>query len=112
MHAGTSIQPVASYSLLELINLSASDTLEAIADMQVASWAIFLVFLSVAIYRAHFPPRDAQHLRGAEYKPMRLFLYIILAVTLLILLRACYRVAETAMGESPLRTPCGPAGPF
>ena len=31
---------------------------------------------------------------------MRLFLYVILAVTLLILLRACYRVAETAMGES------------
>lgn len=74
--------------------------------MQVASWAIFLVFLSVAIYRAHFPPHDARHLRGTEFKPMRLFLYQILAVTLLILLRACYRVAETAMGMFIPLLPC------
>jgi hypothetical protein len=77
--------------------------------LQVASWTIFLAFLLVAMYRAFTYPQfrsttARQDALGEAkmWRRMKMMLWVIFASTMLILMRACYRLAETIMGESGL----------
>jgi len=73
----------------------ANNVLIAGLALQVATWVIFLVFLLVAMYRAF----TLDCLKAPAHGKMRKMLWVILGTTLLILLRACYRLSESIYGK-------------
>jgi hypothetical protein len=73
------------------------NVLRAGLALQVVSWVIFIAFLGVAIWRANRTDRNP-HLRDRRYDPLRWYLWAVLAACILILWRACYRLAEAITG--------------
>lgn len=68
---------------------------------QTASFVVFLTILSVAIYRANSAGFvSGLQLSAPRERQVRNMLWVILATSLLILLRTVFRLAETAQGES------------
>lgn len=74
----------------------ANNVLIAGLALQVGTWVIFLIFLLVAMYRAF----TFESLKSPVYRRMKSMLWVILGTTLLILMRACYRLSESIYGES------------
>ena len=75
------------------------NVLRAGLALQVFAWVVFLAFLSVAIYRSYSTSRNP-HLAARRYDPLRWYLLIVLASVLLILWRACFRLAEAITGAT------------
>lgn len=76
------------------------NVLRAGLALQVASWVIFIAFLAVAIYRAYSPGSKRSHLAESRYDPLRWYLLVVLVSCILILWRACFRLAEAITGRS------------
>lgn len=74
------------------------NVLRAGLALQVASWVIFIGFLGVAIWRAHKTGRNS-HLADRRYDPLRWYLWVVLVACVVILWRACYRLAEAITGK-------------
>jgi hypothetical protein len=79
------------------------NVLRAGLALQVASWVIFIAFLGVAIWRANRPSGRNAHMSDRRYDPLRWYLWVVLVACILILWRACYRLAEAITGESATR---------
>jgi hypothetical protein len=74
------------------------NVLRAGLALQVASWVIFIAFLGVAILRAYKTGRNP-HLAEPRYEPLRWYLWVVLVACVVILWRACYRLAEAITGK-------------
>lgn len=75
------------------------NVLRAGLALQVASWVIFIAFLGIAILRANSTAKRP-NLAERRFDPLRWYLWVVLASCVLILWRACYRLAEAITGES------------
>lgn len=75
------------------------NVLRAGLALQVVSWVIFIAFLAVAIVRANRTVKRP-HLAERRYDPLRWYLWVVLVSSLLVLWRACYRLAEAITGKS------------
>jgi hypothetical protein len=76
------------------------NVLRAGLALQVASWVIFIAFLGVAIWRANRTSGGQNsHLAERRFDPLRWYLWVVLAACILILWRACFRLAEAITGE-------------
>ena len=64
---------------------------------------MFIAFLGVAIWRANRPSGKHAHLSERRYDPLRWYLWVVLVACILILWRACFRLAEAITGESASR---------
>lgn len=74
------------------------NVLRAGLALQVASWVIFIAFLGVAIWRTYKTGRNP-HLADRRYDPLRWYLWVVLVACIVILWRACYRLAEAITGK-------------
>ena len=75
----------------------ANSILIAGLSLQVFTWVVFILFVLVSTYRAYTLP---QFKGNAWYDNMRYMLWTSFFAAVLLLWRACYRLAEVVLGMS------------